>query len=476
MAGSPPTRSDADVTPRITPVSNAVSSDAPERPGRSPSLRVLFISYHYPPDGAVGAVRAGRVVAALRRAGHTVDVVTVRLPRTDTSDEPRVHRVRRLPNAREAVLWMRDRVRRLRPGKAPGPVGETVGGYVTPTDVPQWKRFLVAMALMPDDHQGFILPALARSIGLGIRGGFDLIYTSGPPHSAHLVALPLRKLTRVRWIAEFRDPWTDNANQPRYAASPRAFAMKRRLERLCLRSADHVITVTEAVAELFRSKIPEGASAVTCVRNGIEPIEALPTTRRNGGIRIVYLGSLYYRRDPRPLLRALTALEAEGALPDGVSVDFYGNCRWYHGMELTGYIRELGIESVARIHDAVPRSEAARLAREADLLILFAEEQPLQVPQKLYEYLATGKPILAFADADGETAAMLERIGGHFVAGGDDRSVRETVLEALRAAGRPAEVRDPTALGEWSTDNQMKRLVRLVEATNRRSGFREGVG
>src|SRR5690606_1935369 len=145
-----------------------------------------------------------------------------------------VHRVARWRNGRELALALRNRIRVRGAGSADTARGGAEG-WVLPDAIPAWKRFLVAMALMPDDHQGFILPAAVRAIRLIRSRGVVLLYTTGPPHSAHVAGLLAKLATGVRWAAEFRDPWTDNAVQPRYARSETAAAMKRWLERLTFR-------------------------------------------------------------------------------------------------------------------------------------------------------------------------------------------------------------------------------------------------
>jgi glycosyltransferase involved in cell wall biosynthesis len=434
--------------------------DAQEKDG----VQVLLISYHYPPDPAVGAVRAERVAEALRSAGHDVQVVTVRRDGLDApEDRLRIHRVRRLPNAREAALAVRGLVRRPRPAVQEG--GGNPTGWTVPDHVPRWKRFLVAMALLPDDHQGFVLPALLRSLRI-LRRGVDLIYTSGPPHSAHLVGLGLKWLTGVRWAAEFRDPWTDNAVRPRYAVSGTAFAIQRWMERKTLAGADQIIAVSDAAGRLFEAKTERLASReIVVVRNGIEQLEPpADLSPRQGPIQIVYLGGLYHGRDPRPFLEALAVLRDRGARGlANLRVDFYGDCRRYRGIAVEAVVRDLGLASIVQIHDAVHRSAVPALMANADLLLLLAQQQPVQVPAKLYEYLAARRPILAFADADGETAEMLRQAGGHALvpATATAEAVIPIVEQAI-AGARDWVSGNEDVLEEWSAPRQMSRLVEVL--------------
>lgn len=414
----------------------------------------------------MGSVRAARVAEAFSRAGHGVDVVAARTTRADSaqaSDSERqppvhVHRVARLRNARELALAVRARLRR----RASANASSRETGWIVPADVPRWKRFLVAMALLPDNDQGFILPAIFHV--LRTRARFDLLYTSGPPHSAHVAGLILKRFTRVRWAAEFRDPWTDNAVRPRYAVSDTADSIKGWLERRVLAAADHVIAVSDSAGELFRTKMRgDSKSRVLVVRNGIPVTPPPQRTAERSGVRVLYLGSLYHGRDPRPFFQALAKLRAEGHEPAlSTCVDFFGECRIFRGLSVQGFIDDQGLEEVVRLHDSVARESVPALMAGAHVLLLLAQQQPLQIPAKLYEYLGARRAILAFADEGGETAAMLRRVGGHFVIDDADPSRAAAILGQALAAASGVVTMDEALLEEWSADRQMSRLVEAL--------------
>lgn len=429
-------------------------------------MRVLFITYYFPPDPAVGAIRAQAIVDAARRAGHDVTVITNRIDgASETSD---VLRVRTLPNPREMFLslraWFR-RSKRVRggdePGNGEGP--ERRAGYRPPDHVPSWKRFLVAMALMPDDYHGFIWPAIARAMPI-IRRGTQVIYTSGPPHSVHLTGLILRKLTGVPWIAEFRDPWLDNANQPRYARSRTADRIRASLERRCLEGADLIVSATAGAAKMLAGKT--GRTDIVVARTGMAEAtleNALParSERASGERRILYMGNLYHQRDPRPLFRAIAELRRRSELPpDGVRIDLYGDCAWFHDVSVSEAAREAGIGDLVFIHGRVPLDEARRITHAADLLLLLAWNQPVQVPQKLYEYLAVRRPIIAFADTGSETAEILAGLGSHFVV-----HKPEDAVPVLRQALERNDFQEPDAAAfqALASNRQMDALVRRLE-------------
>jgi hypothetical protein len=146
-------------------------------------------------------------------------------------------------------------------------------------------------------------------------------------------------------------------------------------------------------------------------------------------------------------------------------VDFYGNCKFYYDVSVSEYAERLGISDVVRIHDPVPHERCASIMAGADLLLLLAQKQPLQIPNKLYEYLGAGRPIFAFADQDGETAEVLALLGQqHELVTGEGPALVERALErALRAGPERAIAYSDAILHELSTDSQLDRLVTALE-------------
>lgn len=427
-------------------------------------MKVLLISYHYPPSKAVGALRARKVAEAFRDHGHAVTVITARLP--EDSGSRRLHQpglevkaVRSLPNPRFWYLAMKRRL--VRPsGESPGGNEEiSEGAVAAPVRVPNWKRYLGSVLWTPDDKQGFILSAVA--MGMSSIRGVDLIYTTAPPFSAHLAGRLLRAITGKRWAAEFRDPWTDNPWKPEHVRSRGTQAAEKWMERRVLGAADHVIGVSEGILNALGKKIPASRQGkLLLVRNGIDVLE--PARPPNGKpFRITHVGSFYHHRDPRPFLRGLAqVVQTHGFGPAHLRVDLVGDCRWFNGISIEAEVSELGLDSLVHFEDWVPHEQAQALVRQSHLLLLLAQEQPVQVPNKLYEYLGVLTPILAFADEAGESARMLRQIGGHFVlTGSDPQSVADALVQAMGLGTAAVQQPRRELLEEWTTGRQMDRLV-----------------
>ncbi len=327
------------------------------------------------------------------------------------------------------------------------------------TRVPFWKRAIFSLLWLPDDRQGFIGPAVRAARTLLRRG--DIVYTTAPPFSMHLVGLRLAS-ARTFWVAEFRDPWTDNAWKPWHVRTALTDALERRFERRTLRRASLVVAVSDGIDRLFRRKVERADTRLLLVRNGIDTLLPPSRSKRAGPFRIIHVGTFYYGRDPRPFLAGLAMLRnRRGLAADQLQVELVGQCKWFHGISVEQEVERRGLTDLVRFHDWIPHAECQRLITEADALLLLAMRQPDQVPNKLYEYLGTRVPVLALADDEGESALMLRQAGGHQVVADEDPAGVATALEALlEARGTPA---GGAILEEWTTDRQMAKLVEALE-------------
>src|SRR6266850_4310467 len=156
-------------------------------------MRILMIAYHFPPDPAVGSLRASHVAEALQAAGHEVTVITARLPGERGGWRPgasglRIRPIRSLPTLRDLYAWVKRGLSVRRSDRPETQSDRSTSDW--PDHVPSWKRYLLSLLWFLDDRTGFVIPALLAAVGQ-VRGGIDLVYTTVPPFSGHLVGLIL---------------------------------------------------------------------------------------------------------------------------------------------------------------------------------------------------------------------------------------------------------------------------------------------
>jgi glycosyltransferase involved in cell wall biosynthesis len=289
------------------------------------------------------------------------------------------------------------------------------------------KSQLGHLKRFPDAHLGW----LPFAIGASRRQAYDVAYSSSGPFTSHLVGLVLKRLTRKPWVLELRDGWY-RWNRAIFPDYPRwRDALERRLEAAALRSADHVVLVTDRMADAFRQQYPDlPTDRFSVVSNGFDPcqFDASRDETRRDGWEVLHAGALYYGRSIAALLEAIRRLLATDA-------DFARDFRLVLLGSLDANARvELarsGLGDRIRFRGRLDHASAIRAMRSADALLLVANTTPgaeATVPGKLFEYLAVGRPVIAVAPSESSTADVLERTSGGWLAPAGDADAIGCVL------------------------------------------------
>ncbi len=428
--------------------------------------RVLIVTYYFPPAGGPGVQRMLKTVRYLRDAGYEPVVLTVdagAYPSLDAgleADVPAGVEVIRTtapdPFALYARLTGRSRQQAV-----------TVGSVEAEGWAAQLALWVRANVFLPDARVGwvpFARRAAKKRLGDAARAmePFAAVLTSGPPHSVHLVGLGLGR-TGVPWIADFRDPWTGINFYHDLPMTGVAMTVDRRLERRVLGAADAVTTVSPTWARLLESEGSLPVDDVHVVHNGVDEADlGEGMSVRDDAFVLAHVGSLYATRNPTALWAALARLHAEGAIPKLV-VRLVG--RVDAGALADAHATGVPVEAVPY----VPHDEAVREMARAALLVLsiepFAAERGM-ITGKLYEYLASGRPVLGVGPPTGDAEALLAATGGGHVHARDDV---DGLAAALRqhyqawAQGTPCAGAPWEAVAPYSRRAQTLRLGEIID-------------
>ncbi len=340
------------------------------------------------------------------------------------------------------------------------------GNDAAPRKMPFLRRQVDAWFWLPDDRQGFIVPAARKVIALHRASPFDAIYASGPPFSAHVAGFIASSVTGVPLWVEYRDPWLEGKEQHTESCSAPATQVERMLEKRILARAHGAVVATPAIATMLYPKITATQhTKVTVTYNGIPslcPLEAQPRIRPQSRLTFLYAGTLYLGRDPRALLGGLASLRRAGRIDaESVRLLLVGHCRHFRGASVRAMADELNLEGIVDLQDPVSVAAAGELMYGADVLVLLAQDQPAQIPQKLFDYLGTRKPILAFADQGGEVDRLLKEVGGHVVVtgGASNDEVAEAIAKVVDLAAQGVQRGSPEVLEGLTSERQLGALA-----------------
>lgn len=404
-----------------------------------PRRRLLVISYHFPPDPAIGGMRWAGLAKYLARAGWEVWVVTA-APTPATLDGMTVASCR--PGRTLNDLYVRWRAL-TRGGQAPSAPGGTAARNqsLEPQGlVARLRAEAAALLVLASEGQGWALRAAWRARRLIACVRPDVVVSSSPPVAGHLAAwLATRGHRGIRWLVDFRDPWAGPVSSGfvghPYFRSHLAWALTVRLERLVVNAADGVITTTPELGEALQRRYPR--AAVHWVRNGADR-EALPsgTAAAFPGLGIAQVGSLYGGRDLTLVLRALRLFldRHPEAAADGTRLRSAGPLEPARAQALAREIAALDLGRYVEFLGVIPRPAALDLVRSSSLVVVLAQNQESEIPAKLYEALSVGAPTAAVASRDSATGREAERLGVALVEP-DDIAAMARVLEAVWSDG-----------------------------------------
>jgi len=319
------------------------------------------------------------------------------------------------------------------------------------------RRLFLSLEALPDDKQVWIPSATSAGLKIIVKERVEAIFTSGPPMSCHVIGLLLKAVTGRRWIADFRDPWLSHRENLLVTSTGVSKAIEAKLEKKTIRNADQVVLTTDRMQAELHQRYPDIRSKTTVIPNGYDPSDfhgpALAECRSvRERFTLTHAGTLYYRRTAEPFLVALSQLIESGQVPRSkVRVNFMGL-----SPEVRERSRQLGIDDVIRVVDAVNYSNCIEQLYCSDVLLLFAQGQPLQIPAKFYDYIAVRKPILVFTE-DGATADLAHKLAGPIVVRPDDCERLQTHLRELYQQFE----RNTLSAVEWNNEGLRSEFTRL---------------
>lgn len=348
--------------------------------------KVLFISYNFPPHGGAGVQRSLKFVKYLPQFGWRPLVIAADPdagPVRDDSllaDIPAGTRIDRI----EAFSIYRfiARLRRLGLGKLAVLVNLLLQ---IPDPARFWaaKAFPVAMQVVHQEHP-------------------DAIYSTSGPYSDHLLAMRIARQTGLPWLADFRDPWSSNLLIP-YLPGYRK--VNRRMERQVLQAANQVVSISPPWLDDFQSHLDRDKEKFSVISNGYDPadIPVVPGDNGSGPFILTHLGSFYRNRRPDDLIKAVRLLIDRGDIPaEDIRIRFIGK----------NPPGSVPLEAPFEHIPYIPHKELQAYRQSTSALLLLLNTSPQasgDVSGKIFEYIASNRPILGIVPPGGTAEQLIEQ-------------------------------------------------------------------
>jgi glycosyltransferase involved in cell wall biosynthesis len=444
--------------------------------------RILLVSYHFPPESAVGGLRVAKFARLLPEFDWEPHVLTTEehlweQGRDDSRlaglEHVHVERTGEFPRVLRPLGRMRSvlsRRRRTPDGDRP-PVAVTESARNRQPEAPvrRLKRYVMSLVLcLPDVKKNWAIRAAFTAVRIIRLRRIDWVFTSGPPFSTHFVGLVSRIATGARWVADFRDPWMDML--PERSPDTRSSLsdlLERWMEAAVARWADRVVLTTDRMRTAMAARYPSlPPERFVCIPNSIDTdrLQLAEPPDRFDAFTITYTGSLYFDRTPEPLFRAVGQLVASGRIrPADIRIKLLGYCRFIDGVETSEVARRHGVEGMVDIVDRVPYSEAVRTMRRSHLLLMLAPlRHKLVVPAKIYDYLGSGTRILTLAEPGATADLMAETACGRCFSESEDAELGGYLAELVDDAAARNMRNDPRTFWRYDVRHLTGRLVAVM--------------
>ncbi|PKP52786.1 MAG: glycosyl transferase family 1 [Bacteroidetes bacterium HGW-Bacteroidetes-1] len=427
--------------------------------------KVLIITYYWPPSGGAGVQRWLKFVKYLRDFCWEPIIYTPENPEVPVIDSSLIQEIPSDITILKTKVWEPYHFYKRFTGRKKDERIQTAfltekkkSGLTEKISV--WIR---GNLFIPDARKFWIKPSvhfLKKWMG---RNKVDLIVSTGPPHSMHLIAHKLKECFDIPWLADFRDPWTNIDFYKDLQLTHFADLKHRNLEKTVLQRADEISVISEGMRKDFNKIVPRHYHVIT---NGFDDddFNNLMDITGKEKFTLAHIGSLVKTRNPLNLWRVLGELVNENA---SFAKDLDINLTGKVDFSVKQSIEEAGLTPFAHIIDYVPHNEVILTYNKASILLLLINNTPnapLILTGKFFEYMAAKKPIICIGPVLGDAANILKETKTGVVYSFEETdALKKAILSIYHnfKSGKPEFV--SSDIEKFSRKNLTKKLTELMD-------------
>ncbi len=367
--------------------------------------KVLVITYYWPPAGGPGVQRWLSFTRYLAEFGFQPVVFIPDDPHYPIKDESLLDDIPEgLPIYRQKIIEPYSLAKTLFGKKA-----DTISSGIIKEESQSWSERLMIWIrgnlFIPDARKFWVGPASKKILKIIRDEQIETLITTGPPHSIHLIGLEVKLQTEIRWVADFRDPWTSIGYHQKLNLGSAAQKKHKRLESLVLNKADKIITTSQTTRDEF-CRIT--TKPITVITNGYESSASMEDISLDQEFTLSYIGSLLSGRNPTNLWKVISELIDENpGLSKQINIKIVGLI----GEDVLKSLDQYGLKDHTTLIPYVSHQEARAYQRSSQVLLLLEidrSECKGIIPGKLFEYMSAKRPILAIGPVDWEAGHMVE--------------------------------------------------------------------
>lgn len=319
--------------------------------------------------------------------------------------------------------------------------------------------FIRGNFFIPDARVGWVKPASKFLNTFILEHNIKTVITSGPPHSLHLIGLKLKQQLDIKWLADFRDPWTTIGYHKHLKLTHFAKQKHKHLEKKALNMADHII-VTSPSTKLEFSRI--STKPITVITNGYDD-EQTDNIALDSGFTISHIGSFLSKRNPENLWKALSELILEH---EDFAKDFQLNLVGYTSKNVLENIKKYGLSNYVNNIGYINHNESVRIQKKSQILLLVeinSVETVSIIPGKLFEYIVANRPILAIGPKASDIEQIIKETNtGAYLEYEQFNIIKKTILHFYQLFKLKKLVIQPMAIHKYHRKYLTKSLSKLI--------------
>ena len=312
---------------------------------------------------------------------------------------------------------------------------------------------------IPDARIGWVKPSVSFLLDYIKKEGIETIITTGPPHSVHLIGLQIKQKLGVKWLADFRDPWTTIGYHKQLRLTSASKAKHKSLEKEVLNASDHIIVTSFVTKKEFQGFTNKSIEVIT---NGYDD-EATVEFQMDTKFTLSHIGSLLSKRNPEILWRVLSELVRDN---ESFSKDFQLNFIGAISEKVLKSIKKYNLSNYINEVGYVSHQEAIIYQKKSQVLLLIeidSEDTKCIIPGKLFEYMISNRPIVAIGPKGSDVEKIIKETntGDYFNYSGYE-SLKRIILEHYKAFQNKTLQSHPIGLQKYHRKALTKSLANLL--------------
>ncbi|MEL0456441.1 glycosyltransferase family 4 protein [Flavobacteriaceae bacterium SZ-1-7] len=423
--------------------------------------KVLIIAYYWPPAGGPGVQRWLKFVKYLPEFNIEPIVFVPENPNYPLLDESLISEVSK------GLTVIKHPIKE--PYKLAGLFSKKASKTISKGIISEEKKqsfseklmlFIRGNFFIPDARVGWVKPSVEFLLKYIQEENIKSVITTGPPHSVHLIGLKLKEALGVKWLADFRDPWTTIGYHKQLKLTKSSGKKHKSLEKQVLNAADQIVVTSFITQNEFQNITSKPIAVITNGYDTEKPVEF----KMDSKFTLAHIGSLLSKRNPENLWKVLSELVNENSdFKNDIQLNFVGVV----SENVLLSIKKFNLSDCVNTIGYVSHMEAVKFQKQSQILLLIeidSEETKCIVPGKLFEYMVSNRPIIAI----GPTGSDVERIiketntGNYFYYSNHD-SLKRIILEHYKAYKDNTLQSHPIGLQKYHRKALTQSLAKLLQ-------------